>query len=140
MASWYGLLVPKVMSGETLNPRTPDHLEEIVLSKIFTIQVGLNSDEQRRRRLIEGALQGNERPRVTAASPPYAHVADQHRSACSIYEERGDTPILTAEDISKRITNDLAPSAFESNGGGARARSGMAVRWKPSCFRFPRVS
>jgi hypothetical protein len=60
-AGTINLIAPKGMSGETLDPRTPDHFQEAALPKIFTIQVALNSDEQRRRRLIEEALQGNGR-------------------------------------------------------------------------------
>jgi hypothetical protein len=37
-------------------------LQEAALPKIFTIGVGLNSDEQRRKRIITAELQGNAKP------------------------------------------------------------------------------
>jgi hypothetical protein len=56
------LIVPKGVRQEILNPRTPAHVQEAALPKRFTIGVGLNSDEQRRRRIIVQELQGNARP------------------------------------------------------------------------------
>ena len=49
-AGTINLIVPKRVREEIQNPRTPAHVQEAALPKLFTIPVGLNSDEQRRRR------------------------------------------------------------------------------------------
>jgi hypothetical protein len=56
------LIVPKRVREEIQNPRTPVHVQEAALPKLFTIPVGLNSDEQRRKRIIEQEFQGKARP------------------------------------------------------------------------------
>ena len=48
-AGTINLIIPKRVREEIQNPRTPAHVQEAVLPKLFTIQVGLNSDEQRRK-------------------------------------------------------------------------------------------
>ena len=53
------LLVPKRVRAEIQNPQTPAHVKEAALPQIFTIGVGLNSDEKRRKRIITAELQGN---------------------------------------------------------------------------------
>jgi hypothetical protein len=61
-AGTINLVVPKRVREEILNPRTPAHVQEAALSKLFTIGVGLNSDEQRRHGIIVQELQGNAKP------------------------------------------------------------------------------
>lgn len=61
-AGMINLIVPKRVREEIQNPRTPAHVQEAALPKLFTIPVGLNSDEQQRKRIIEQELQGNARP------------------------------------------------------------------------------
>jgi hypothetical protein len=56
------LILPKCVREEIQNPRTPKDVQEATLPLIFTIPVGLNPDEQRRKRIIERELQGNARP------------------------------------------------------------------------------
>lgn len=56
------LLVPKRVREEILDPRTPTHIQEAALPQIFSYSVGLNSDEQRRHRIITQELQGNAKP------------------------------------------------------------------------------
>jgi hypothetical protein len=66
MKLWAGgainLIAPKGVRLEILYPRTPGHIQAAVAPMIFTISVGLNSDEEHRRQLIERELQGNARP------------------------------------------------------------------------------
>jgi hypothetical protein len=67
------LLLPKRVREEILDPRTPTHIQQAALPQIFTIGVGLNSDEQRRRRIITQELQatpsrGSTRPTPTIFS------------------------------------------------------------------------
>jgi|HubBroStandDraft_6_1064221.scaffolds.fasta_scaffold319256_1 hypothetical protein len=54
-----GLIVPKGARLEVQNPRTPAHVQEAILPQIFTLPVGLNSDEERRHRIIKEKLRGN---------------------------------------------------------------------------------
>jgi hypothetical protein len=56
------LFVPKRVRAEIEHPQTPSHVKEVGLSQIFTIGVELNSDEQRRKRIITAELQGNAKP------------------------------------------------------------------------------
>lgn len=53
------LIVPKRVRTEIQNPRTPASVQKAALSQIFTIGVGLNTDEERRKRIITAELQGN---------------------------------------------------------------------------------
>ena len=53
------LLVPKGVRAEIQNPNTPADVKQATLPQIFTIDVELNSDEQRRKRTIAAELQGN---------------------------------------------------------------------------------
>lgn len=61
-AGTINLIVPKGVRAEIEHPATPAHKQEAALPRIFTYQVGLNSDEERRRRLIMQELQGNAQP------------------------------------------------------------------------------
>jgi hypothetical protein len=56
------LIVPKGVRREFQDPRTPASVRETGLPQIFTLSVGLNSDEQRNRRIVETELQGNAMP------------------------------------------------------------------------------
>ncbi len=56
------LIVPKGVRREMQNPKTPANVKEAGLPQIFTLSVGLNSEEQRRRRIVETELQGNAIP------------------------------------------------------------------------------
>jgi hypothetical protein len=56
------LLVPKRVRAEIQNPNTPADVKQAALPQIFTIGVELNSDEQRRKRVIAAELQGNAKP------------------------------------------------------------------------------
>ena len=61
-AGTINLILPKGVRREILNPRTPAHVQEAALPKIFSIGVGLNADEPRRHRIIAQELQGNAKP------------------------------------------------------------------------------
>jgi hypothetical protein len=56
------LLVPKGVRSELQHPHTPSAAQRTGLSKKFTLNVGLNSQEQTLRRRIEQAIQGNASP------------------------------------------------------------------------------
>ena len=64
------LLVPKRVREEILDPRTPVHIQEAALPQIFSYSVGLNSEEQRRNRIITQELQGNAKPGKHEADAP----------------------------------------------------------------------
>lgn len=53
------LIVPKGVRMEIQNPRTPASVQNAALPQIFAIGVGLNADEERRKRIITAELQGN---------------------------------------------------------------------------------
>jgi hypothetical protein len=61
-AGMINLIVPKGVRAEIEHPATPAHKQEAALPRIFTYQVGLNPDEERRRQLIMRELQGNAQP------------------------------------------------------------------------------
>lgn len=61
-AGGINLIVPKRVRNEVSNPKTPAHVQDAALPKIFTIGVALNSDEERRKRIILAELQGNAKP------------------------------------------------------------------------------
>src|ERR1700757_540579 len=54
--------LPKRVREEILDPRTPAHIRDATAAQSFTIGVGLNSEEQRRHRIITEELQGNAKP------------------------------------------------------------------------------
>jgi hypothetical protein len=68
------LIVPHGVRAEVLNPQTPSHVREAVLPNIFTIPTGLTEQEQKNRRLIAAALQGNAKQGKHAADAQ--HLAD----------------------------------------------------------------
>ncbi len=53
------LIVPKGVRIELQHPHTPADVKTAALPQIFTIQVGLNTEEHRELREIERELQGN---------------------------------------------------------------------------------
>lgn len=59
-AGTVNLIVPKGVRLEIANPNTPAHVQDAA-PKIFTIAVGLNTDERRRKQIITAELQGNAR-------------------------------------------------------------------------------
>ncbi len=56
------LLLPKRVREEILDPRTPGCIQQATAGEIFTIPVGMSSDEQRRKQIITAELQGNANP------------------------------------------------------------------------------
>jgi hypothetical protein len=56
------LIVPKRVREEIQHPHTPAQVQDAALPQLFTIAVGLNSEEQRRKRIIEQELRGNAEP------------------------------------------------------------------------------
>lgn len=72
------LIVPKEVRKEIQNPRTPGHVQAPAAAMIFTVPVGLNSDEQHRRGLIEIELQGNARPGTHAADADHLFEAAKY--------------------------------------------------------------
>src|SRR6185437_3915172 len=55
------LILPTGVRFEISTPNTPVHVQEAAPT-IFTLGVGLNSEERRRKRLITAELQGNAKP------------------------------------------------------------------------------
>jgi hypothetical protein len=66
-------VVPVGVREEVQHPRTPQGVKDAVLSEIFTMPTGLNSQEQEFRRLVAAALQG--------AAAPGKHAADAYHLA-----------------------------------------------------------
>lgn len=97
------LIAPKGVRLEILDPRTPGHIQSAVAPMIFTIPVGLNSDEQRRRRLIEQELQGNARPEKHAADADHLSEAAKYGGYFITHDKR----IL---DKASKIRSLLPPS------------------------------
>jgi predicted nucleic acid-binding protein len=73
-AGTINLIVPRGVRTEVQDPRTPAHVSEPVMSKIFTIKTGLTTQEADTRRRIEVALQGNAKPGKHAADAQ--HLAE----------------------------------------------------------------
>jgi hypothetical protein len=72
------LITPKGVRLEVLDPRAPAHIQTAVTPMIFTYRVGLNSEEQQRRRMIEQELQGNARPGKHAADADHLFEAEKY--------------------------------------------------------------
>lgn len=72
------LIVPKGVRLEILDPRTPSHIQAAAAAMIFTVPVGLNSDELNQLRLVERALQGNARPGKHAADADHLSQAAKY--------------------------------------------------------------
>ena len=87
-AGTINLIVPKRVREEIQNPRTPAHVQEAALPKLFTIAVGLNSDEQRRKRIIEQELQGNARPGKHIADADHLFEAAKYGGYFITHDQR----------------------------------------------------
>jgi hypothetical protein len=87
-AGTINLIVPKRVREEIQNPRTPAHVQEAALPKLFTISVGLNSDEQRRKRIIEQELQGNARPGKHMADADHLFEAAKYGGYFITHDQR----------------------------------------------------
>jgi hypothetical protein len=98
------LIVPKGVRQEIQDPRTPVHVQKAAQSKIFTTQVGLNPDEQRRRWVIEQELQGNAKPGKHAADADHLFEAAKYGRGYFITHDRR---ILNR---SQRLRDVLPPS------------------------------
>jgi len=82
------LVVPKRVRTEFENSRTPAHVQKAALAQIFTIGVGLNSDEQRRKRIIEQELQGNAKPGKHEADADHLFEAAKYGGYFITHDER----------------------------------------------------
>lgn len=82
------LIVPKRVREEIQNPRTPAHVQEAALTKLFTIPVGLNSDERRRKQIIEQELQGNARPGKHMADADHLFEAAKYGGYFITHDQR----------------------------------------------------
>ena len=87
-AGTINLIVPKRVREEIQNPRTPAHVQDAALPKLFTIPVGLNSDEQRRKRIIEQELQGNARPGKHMADADHLFEAAKYGGYFITHDQR----------------------------------------------------
>lgn len=102
-AGTISLIVPKWVREEIQNPRTPAHVQEAALPQLFTIPVGLNSDEQRRKRIIQQQLQGNARPGKHMADADHLFEAAKYGGYFITHDQR----ILTRAG---RLREVLPPS------------------------------
>jgi hypothetical protein len=82
------LIVPKGVRQEILNPQTPAHIQDAVLRKIFTISVGLNSDEERRHCRVTQELQGNARPGRHEADADHLFEAAKYSGYLITHDDR----------------------------------------------------
>jgi hypothetical protein len=82
------LLVPKRVREEISDPRTPTHIQVAALPQIFSIGVGLKSDEQRRHRMITRALQGNARPGKHEADADHLFEAAKYSGYFITHDDR----------------------------------------------------
>lgn len=96
------LILPKGVRVEISNPNTPAHVQDAA-PKIYTISVGLNSDEQRRKRIIEAELQGNAKPGKHAADADHLFEAGKYSGYFITHDQR----ILTRAG---RLGDMLPPS------------------------------
>jgi hypothetical protein len=87
-AGTINLIVPKRVREEIQHPQTPAHVQEAALSKLFTIPVGLNLDEQRRKRIIEQELQGNARPGKHMADADHLFEAAKYGGYFITHDQR----------------------------------------------------
>lgn len=97
------LILPKGVRVEMLDPRTPAHIRAAAAPMIFSYTVGLNSEEQRNRRLIQQELQGNAAPGKHAADADHLFEAAKYCAYFITHDQR----ILTR---SGRMRDLLPPS------------------------------
>lgn len=102
-AGTISLILPKGVRVEMLDPRTPAHSRAAATSMIFSYTVGLNSEEQRKRRLFEQQLHGNAAPGKHTADADHLFEAAKY----CIYFITHDQRILTR---SGRMRDLLPPS------------------------------
>ena len=81
------LILPKGVRVEIANPNTPAHVQDAA-PKIFTIDVGLNTAEQRRKRIIEAELQGNAKPGKHAADADHLFEAAKYGGYFITHDKR----------------------------------------------------
>jgi hypothetical protein len=86
--STINLIVPKGVRIEVQDPRTPGHVSEPVMSKIFTIATGLTAQEVDMRRQIEAALQGNAKPGKHAADAEHLFEAAKYCGYFITHDDR----------------------------------------------------
>jgi hypothetical protein len=72
------LILPKGVRDEILDRRAPADKKEAALPMIFSFSVELNSDEQRRHRIIEDELRGNAKPGKHAADADHLFEASKY--------------------------------------------------------------
>jgi hypothetical protein len=97
------LFLPKRVREEILHPRTPTHIQKAAGLQIFTIGVGLNSDEQRRHRIITQELEGNAKPGKHEADADHLFEAAKYGGYFITHDDR----ILTRAG---RLGDVLPPS------------------------------
>jgi len=102
-AGTINLIVPKGVRIEIQNPNTPSNVQEAALPQIFTMAVGLNSDEQRRKRIIEAELQGNAQPGKHTADADHLFEAGKYGGYFITYDQR-------IHEKAARLGNVLSPS------------------------------
>ncbi len=82
------LIVPKGVRKEIVDPRTPAHIRAAATPMIFSYLVGLNPEEQRKRRLIEQELQGNAAPGRHAADADHLFEAAKYGGYFITHDQR----------------------------------------------------
>jgi hypothetical protein len=87
-AGTINLIVPKGVRLEISNPKTPADVQEGALPKIFTIGVGLNADEERRKRIIAAELRGNAKPGKHAADADHLFEAAKYGGYFITHDKR----------------------------------------------------
>ena len=106
------IVVPKGVRLEFQHPHTPDHVKAAGLPKIFTLQVGLNSEERQERRNIELELQGNARPGKHAADADHLFEAAKYCAYFITYDRRILDRTGKLRDILPPSLNILTLSKF----------------------------
>jgi hypothetical protein len=86
-AGTVNLIVPKGVRREISNPNTPARVQDVA-PKIYTIAVGLNTDEQRRRRIIAAELQGNAKPGKHEADADHLFEAAKYGGYFITHDQR----------------------------------------------------
>jgi hypothetical protein len=82
------LIVPKGVRNEFRHPQTPLQVKKAGLPQIFTLQVGLNTEEQRKRREIMRVLQGNALPGKHAADADHLFEAAKYCAYFITHDQR----------------------------------------------------
>ncbi len=82
------LIVPRGVRVEVQDPRTPSHVREPVLAKIFTRETGLTAQEVDVRAGIEAVLQGNAKPGRHAADARHLAEAAKYCGYFITHDER----------------------------------------------------